>query len=91
MTDTLPPPSNAMEMVWRLVRSGSQFEIARVSDVEEAIRAYAAAAVQAERERRMALAEDLHEYLHRVSSQVPMEHAAWAQERGAALLAALRA
>lgn len=45
----------------------------------------------AERERRAALAADFAEYLYRVASQVPLEHAAWAQARGAALLAALKA
>lgn len=44
-----------------------------------------------ERERRYSLAADLQEYMYRVSSQVPFEHAQWASERGAALLAALRA
>jgi len=49
-----------------------------------------AAAVAAERERRIALAAAFQEYLYRVASQVPFEHAGWANERGAALLAALR-
>lgn len=31
-----------------------------------------------------------HEYLYRVSSQVPFEHAQWAQERGSALLEQLK-
>lgn len=37
------------------------------------------------------LAEDFREYLYRVASQVPMEHAKWARERGEALLSALKA
>jgi hypothetical protein len=44
----------------------------------------------AEREMRLAIATDLQEYLYRVASQVPFEHAEWARERGEALLAALR-
>lgn len=36
------------------------------------------------------LAEDFREYLYRVASQVPLEHAEWAQQRGAALLAVLK-
>jgi len=47
--------------------------------------------VAAERERRRALAADFGEYLYRTASQVPMEHAEWAQQRGAALLDALKA
>lgn len=50
-----------------------------------------AAAVAAERERRTALAADFQEYLYRIAAQVPFDHAEWAQQRGAALLAALRA
>ena len=37
-----------------------------------------------------ALAEDFREYLYRVASQVPFEHQEWANQRGAALLAALK-
>lgn len=51
----------------------------------------AAAAVAAERERRTSLAADFAEYLYRTAAQVPFEHAAWASERGAALLEALKA
>lgn len=47
-------------------------------------------AVAAERQRRVLIAEPMREYLYRVSSQVPFEHAEWAQQRGRALLAALR-
>lgn len=36
------------------------------------------------------LATDFQEYLYRVSSQVPFEHAQWAKERGDALLAELK-
>lgn len=43
------------------------------------------------RERIDALAADMREYLYRVAAQVPFEHAQWAQERGAALIAALQA
>ena len=50
-----------------------------------------AVAVAAERERRYALATDFREYLYRVASQVPFEHAEWANELVSALLAALRA
>jgi hypothetical protein len=37
-----------------------------------------------------AIATDLQEYLYRVSSQVPFEHAQWANERGAALLGQIK-
>lgn len=47
-------------------------------------------AVAAERERRHALAADFSEYLYRVQSQVPFDHAEWARQRGEALLAALK-
>ncbi len=57
----------------------------------EQVRAYAAAAVAAERERRRSLAADFGEYLYRTASQVPFEHAEWARKRGAALLAKLTA
>jgi len=36
------------------------------------------------------LASDFSEFLYRVASQVPFEHASWAQERGGALLAAIK-
>lgn len=47
--------------------------------------------VSAERGRCTALAADFQEYLYRIAAQVPFDHAEWAQQRGAALLAALRA
>ena len=36
------------------------------------------------------LAADLQEFIYRCASQVPFEHAAWANERGSALLAAVK-
>ena len=61
------------------------------AEVQSFADAIAALAADAERDRRRALAVDFREYLYRVSSQVPFEHAQWAHERGEALLAALRA
>ena len=42
------------------------------------------------RTQRQSLGEDFREYLYRIASQVPFEHQEWANQRGAALLAALK-
>ena len=45
---------------------------------------------EASAKRNLALATDLREFIYRCASQVPFEHAQWANERGEALLFELK-